>query len=227
MGNYYSGYISFSVTNKIPIELVSDFLKIRNYYDIFQNKPFKKDVFSKYLVESGFFEYEDFGCITIDHLYVMYRNKEMDTYIKLMPNDDRVTEFPSSIESNGINYDFYSAYISININTKHFFTRTKNPDNLIDLLYNLLYPYIDFDRDNYEENDNPRSYCIGKIEDEDGTYSKYYYPIKGRYERLKELRGKGFCEGCELFEINAFCENYEFCKRAYNIGMNEKRPDNE
>lgn len=221
MGNYYSGYIDFSLSNKIPIELVSDFLKIRNLYFLTENKIFTKDIFSKQFIDSGFFDYENFDDIVVDHIYVLYWNAETNGYIKLMPNQDYITDFPKEIENYGIKYDFCSAYISININTKHFFTRGKDPDNLIDLIYNLLCSYIDFDKDGYNKDTNPSKYCIGKIQDEDQTYLKYYYPTKGRYEYLRELRSEGFCGECELFELDAFCKNYKFCKRAYELGLNK------
>lgn len=70
--------------------------------------------------------------------------------------------------------------------------------------------------------DNKLSNYLGEIKDEDGTYKKQFFIDDTILKKEIDSR-KYICNGCNNFNENFLCDNFDICKRAYNIGFNTKK----
>ena len=86
-------------------------------------------------------------------------------------------------------------------------------------IYDFLYPY--FNSDILDEADGG---YIGTIEDEDGTYRKEFYANYERFNKIIENR-EYLCKGCYKKMDGSLCNDWKYCKRAYDIGRGDTIED--
>ena len=111
------------------------------------------------------------------------------------------------------NYNFYS--FEVNFCTKGYLYKN---DDLGQDIYDFLKPYID-----ESVYDMTIGGYIGNVEDEDGTYNKSFF-INYDYFNEEVNRRKYLCnENCYYYKNDILCNKYLMCKRAYDLGKNNKK----
>ena len=66
---------------------------------------------------------------------------------------------------------------------------------------------------------------LGKyIEDEDGTYRKEFYANYEQFNKIIESR-EYLCKGCYKKMDGSLCNDWKYCKRAYDIGRGDTIED--
>ena len=102
-------------------------------------------------------------------------------------------------------------YFEANIHTKIYHPSTPIANDIV----NYLRPHMGIDllyEFGYDED-----FLIGTIEDEDYDYKKSYY-LKECYLQNKQDERKHICNGCEQHNPDYLCDNWDICKRAYDLG---------
>ncbi len=92
-------------------------------------------------------------------------------------------------------------------------------DDLGQDIYNFLHPYID-----QAAYDMTNGGYIGKVKDEDGTYRKEFYVDYDQFNKIVEDR-QHLCEGCYKEMADSLCDDWIYCKRAYDIGRGGTNED--
>lgn len=86
-------------------------------------------------------------------------------------------------------------------------------------IYDFLYPY--FDSSILDEVDGG---YLGTIEDEDGTYRKEFYANYEQFNKIIESR-EYLCKDCYKKMDGSLCDDWKYCKRAYDIGRGDTIED--
>lgn len=201
MGNYYEG--SFFVRlNNIPD-------KLRLILDGIKNKSYKDDFIL-------FDENHDISCLHIEEGVLLY---ETDEALKENDVEFEVTEdmryftlgynsFKKLLEEN-------SEVISMCEQRGYWIKVSvckKNYNKELELFLDYIRGFIDKDI-------NPL--IVGHIKDEDGYCDKDLYLNIEKFEELYNSR-KFLCNGCDYCKKDSLCDNYELCKRAYDLGAKKE-----
>ena len=107
-------------------------------------------------------------------------------------------------------------YFSINFCMKGYMY---DGDDLGQDIYDFLQPYIDETAYNMANGG-----YVGKVEDEDGTYRKEFYVDYEQFNKIIESR-EYLCKGCYKKMDGSLCNDWKYCKRAYDIGRGDTIED--
>lgn len=203
MGNYYQGYIELFLKKDIPNKIKDTLLNMK-YYDTKDSlKPLNTDFFKKENWKDVVVQFDMAMNIEGEH-FDEYNDIEKEYMKKAekfdVDNNSDVVNFLKELLNNDI----------VKNNTLKYIVRAnctiKGYDKELESLVDWLRPYL---IENHPEK-------IGYIEDEDGNCRRTIYLDKDLFQKTQEER-LFICKGCEEQSVNVECENWEFCKRAYNL----------
>lgn len=199
MGNYYEG--SFYVKLKqIPKTLEEIIVGINNgkFHD--SHPLFNSEHnYTNLGIESGVILYlKDFAMEKFDYKVsdeARFLDLSFESYNELLTEDNDILK----------DYDKKGFYIRASVNTKRY-----NQE---------LELFLDYIKDYLDKDSNPL--VVGHIEDEDGYCKKDLVIDEEKFQQI--LNSQDYlCSGCEYRMKHCFCENYNLCKRAYDLGCKNK-----
>lgn len=209
MGNYYEGSLTFILKKDIKKEILNDLIILSDTYALMGDELEKFDisVFSDELRKTNLLKHERWSWPHYELYKIYYNPNGKDFYEKYILTDynESKEELEEIKDLNICNYR-----LNIRFNMKHYLN---NKLDLGIILCNFLKPYID--ENIYDMNEGG---YIGTIRDEDFTYRKEFY-INQFFLKEKLKEREFLCQNCNYYLHDSLCENYDLCKRAYDIGL--------
>ena len=192
MGNYYEGTLQIPLKKDIPEDLKNALIGLTACQGD-KLKPLKWENEECFLHERWDYPSFEFGFIL---KYEDNEDIELIEFDKSNPNLNNEDVYPKNM----LNY-LYGYYLRIDFCMNGY-------QQLGEKYVNWLKPFMD----------NSIIEYLGEIEDEDGHYKKQFFINENIF--IEEMNSRKYiCEGCDYFNKDYLCENFNLCKKSYDKGF--------